>query len=64
MTQKDLNRMMGQPHAALDEQIKADSVSFLTTAPEKENTDGLKFVVLSYVPETRYDGYVYIITEA
>lgn len=41
---------------------KADSISYLTEAPTAPNTDGLKFVVLSSNPATKYDGYIYIIT--
>ena len=41
----------------------ADGISYATTAPTKANTNGLKFVVLSSEPDTKYDGWVYIITE-
>lgn len=34
----------------------------LTTAPASANTDGIKIVVLSSEPATKYDGYLYIIT--
>lgn len=37
---------------------------YLTTAPTANNTDGLKFVVLSSEPATYYTGYYYIITGA
>ena len=40
----------------------ADTVVYLTEAPTSANTDGLKFVVLSSDPATKYDGYIYIIT--
>ena len=40
----------------------ADTVVYLTEAPTAANTDGLKFVVLSSDPATKYDGYIYIIT--
>jgi len=41
-----------------------DSVPYLTTAPTADNTDSrLKIVVLSSEPVTRYNGYLYIITE-
>lgn len=43
---------------------KAESISYLTEAPTSANTDGLKFVVLSSNPATKYDGYIYIITGA
>lgn len=36
---------------------------YLTTAPSANNTSGLKIVVLSSEPATKYDGYLYIITE-
>ena len=42
--------------------VQADSVAYLTEAPTSANTDGLKFVVLSSDPATKYDGYIYIIT--
>lgn len=42
---------------------QASSISYLTTAPSSANTDGgLKFVVLSSEPATKYSGYIYIIT--
>lgn len=40
---------------------QADSIAYVTEAPTSPNTEGLKFVVLSSVPATRYAGYVYII---
>lgn len=42
----------------------ADGVAYLTEAPTSANTDGLKFVVLSSDPATKYDGYIYFITGA
>ena len=44
--------------------FQAVGVDVLTTAPESANTSGLKFVVLSEEPATKYDGYLYIITES
>lgn len=38
------------------------SMSYLTTAPSADNTDGIKIVVLSSEPATKYNGYLYIIT--
>lgn len=38
-------------------------LGYLTTAPQAANTDGMKIVVLSSEPSTRYSGYLYIITE-
>ena len=38
-------------------------LSYLTTAPTAANTSGLKIVVLSDEPSTKYSGYIYIITE-
>ena len=43
--------------------ITAAGVSYTTTEPTSPNTDGLKFVVLNYEPNTRYDGWIYIITD-
>lgn len=44
---------------------KANGVSFLSTAPTSDNTDGdLKFVVLDSEPQTKYNGYMYIIKQA
>lgn len=41
------------------------SVGYLTSAPNAANTSGrLIFVVLSAEPATKYDGYIYLITEA
>lgn len=37
---------------------------FTTTAPSAANTDGIKIVVLSSEPATKYDGYLYLITGA
>ena len=42
----------------------APGVQYLTTAPTSANPTGLKFVVLSSEPATKYSGYVYIITGA
>lgn len=40
-------------------------VDYTTEAPTEANTNGkLKFVVLPAAPANKYDGYVYIITEA
>lgn len=45
--------------------ITNEGVNYTTTAPTAANTDGsLKFVVLSSEPATKYDGYIYLITEA
>lgn len=41
----------------------AEGISYTTVAPTKANTDGLKFVVLPAEPTTKYDGWIYIITE-
>lgn len=43
---------------------RPNSIAYITTAPVAENTDGLKIVVLSEEPVTKYSGYLYIITEA
>lgn len=39
-----------------------DSLPILTTAPVADNSDGLKIVVLSSEPATKYAGYLYLIT--
>ena len=48
--------------------ISADTpteISYLTTAPSADNTSGnLKIVVLSSEPATKYNGYIYFITES
>jgi hypothetical protein len=41
-----------------------NGLGYLTTAPTAANTDGIKIVVLSSEPTTKYDGYLYLITEA
>lgn len=41
-----------------------NGLGYLTTAPTAANTDGIKIVVLSAEPATKYDGYIYLITEA
>ena len=42
--------------------VIASGIQFTTTAPTAANTNGLKVVVLSSEPQTRYSGYIYIIT--
>ena len=37
------------------------AVSYLTEAPTAANENGLKFVVLSSEPATKYAGYIYFI---
>lgn len=49
---------------ALYVQKPARSMAFTTIAPTKANTDGLKIVVLTAEPETKYDGYIYFIKES
>ena len=39
-----------------------NSLPYLTTAPSADNTSGIKIVVLSSEPATKYSGYLYIIT--
>lgn len=49
----------------LAQSTKEHGLTYLTTAPTEDNTDGgLKLVVLSEVPENKYDGYLYIIVGA
>lgn len=45
-----------------DEMEWGTGLPYLTTAPSAANTDGLKLVVLSSDPATKYSGYFYIIT--
>ena len=45
--------------------VLSGQIPYFTTAPVADNTSGfLKFVVLTSEPATRYDGYLYIITES
>ena len=37
---------------------------YTTTAPTAANTDGLKIVLLSSEPETKYSGWIYLIQES
>ena len=39
------------------------NLPFLTTAPTSNNSGGVKIVILNYEPSTKYDGYIYFITE-
>jgi len=65
---------MGEPQSRIEEllaelveslqSVTASGVAYQTTAPTSDNTDGLKFVVLSEEPATKYSGYLYIITGA
>ncbi len=43
--------------------IANDKMGYTTTAPTAANTDGLKIVVLEEEPETKYDGWLYLIKE-
>ena len=43
---------------------KALSIDYTTTAPTADNTDGIKFVVLTAEPLTKYNGYIYLILES
>lgn len=45
------------------ETVEVNSLKYLTTVPTEANTDGLKVVVLDSEPATKYDGYLYVITE-
>ena len=38
-------------------------IPYTTTAPTAQNMDGLKFVVLTSMPDTKYFGWIYLITE-
>ena len=44
--------------------LHPDSVKYQTTEPTEENLDGLKFVVLDHEPATKYNGYIYFITDS
>ena len=48
------NMLLGKP-------AQDFGLGYTTTAPTANNTDGLKFVVLTAEPATYYDGYYYII---
>lgn len=43
--------------------IIPSSIQYTTTVPTAINTDGLKFVLCSSEPATKYDGWVYLIEE-
>lgn len=40
---------------------RPSSMSYITEEPTADNTDGIKIVVLTYEPDTKYDGYIYLI---
>lgn len=44
-------------------EIANDKVGYTTTVPTADNVDGLKFVVLDQEPDTKYDGWIYLIKE-
>lgn len=44
-------------------EIANDKVGYTTEVPTEDNIDGLKFVVLDEDPATKYNGWIYIITE-
>lgn len=46
----------------VDYQGATTGVDYLTTAPTADNTNGIKIVVLSAEPATKYAGYLYLIT--
>ena len=41
-----------------------DFLNYTTTAPTSANTNGIKVCVLSSEPATKYNGWLYIITES
>lgn len=52
------------PSAVAVSNFVNEGVPYLTTAPVADNTNGkLKIVVLNSEPETKYDGYLYIIVD-
>lgn len=54
------------PHAVSSggvyDALKNGGLPYSTTAPTSNNTDGIKIVVLSSEPSTKYSGWLYIIT--
>ncbi len=44
--------------------IPSNALPYLTEEPSSDNADGLILVVLDHEPSIKYDGYLYIITEA
>ena len=41
--------------------VVSAGVQYVTEAPTSANTNGLGFVVLDTEPDTKYDGWVYLI---
>lgn len=41
--------------------ILSTGLPYLTTAPSADNTDGIKIVVLSQEPSSKYNGYLYFV---
>lgn len=39
----------------------SNALPYLTTAPSADNTDGIKIVVLSQEPSSKYNGYLYFV---
>lgn len=46
-----------------DTKFDIESIGYSTVAPTQDNVDGLKIVILSEEPATKYDGYLYFIEE-
>lgn len=44
--------------------IPSNALPYLTEEPSSDNADGLILVVIDHEPSVKYDGYLYIITEA
>lgn len=44
--------------------VLPSAVGYTTTVPSAANTDGLKFVLCSSEPATKYNGWVYLIEES
>lgn len=44
--------------------IPSNALPYLTEEPSSDNADGLILVVIDHEPTVKYDGYLYIITEA
>lgn len=49
-------------HIAYGKPASTFGLGVITTAPASANTDGIKIVVLSSEPATKYSGYLYIVT--
>ena len=46
------------------EVVASNALPYITEEPSEDNADGLILVVIDHEPTVKYDGYLYIITEA